>query len=249
MSIQVVTVCDKEPSIDYLIRGWRGLNKSLSRHGVDPVVLGYGQKWGGLGSKPKLLKEAIESGRITADRILFVDSHDVVFANSPEYIDELFTSTYGGVFDILFNAEAWCFPEPDFKDLHPKSDYPYRYLNSGAAIGDTQSFLDMLKQMQVDSWPEDFIKPDGTWSHLNDQLEFQKKFLFGQVAEDEPSIALDDCCLIFQTLVGESPENFDLSIEGVVRNKLTGTTPSVIHGNGPAKGEPTWGSILNHLKL
>jgi hypothetical protein len=249
MSIQVVTVCDKEPTHDYLIRGWRGLNESLHRFGHKPLVLGYGQKWTGLGSKPKLLKKAIESGLVTADRILVVDSHDVVFSDSPENIDHLFLTTYEALFDIVWNAERWIFPDVDLGPHHPASDYPYRYLNSGASIGSTDSFLAMLKQMDVDSWPDDFKKPDGTWSHLNDQLEVQKKFLFGQVADDEPKMALDDCCLIFQTFVGEDPENFNLSKPGVVANKITGTTPSVLHGNGPSKQSPAWEAVLNHLRL
>lgn len=249
MSICVVTVCDKEPTIDYLLRGWKALNESLSRHKVQPIVLGFGQKWGGLGSKPKLLKQAIESGLVNTDRLIFVDSHDVIFTHSPEHVEEVFDSTYEMLYDIVFNGERWIFPDPALGEHHPNTEFPYRYLNSGAAIGNTQDFLTMLEQMEVDSWPDDFQRPDGSWSHLNDQLEVQKKYLFGQVMPHEPKIRVDDRCYMFQTLVGESLENFDISHPGVVRNLLTGTAPSIIHGNGPAKNEPVWNAILSQLNL
>lgn len=249
MSIQVVTVLDKEPSLDYLIRGWRGLNESLARFKVKPTVLGYGQKWSGLGSKAKLLKKAIESGAITSDRVLFVDSHDVVFTKSPSKVDEIYMSTYEALYDIVMNAERWIFPDPDLGPYHPKSDYPYRYLNSGIMIGKTASIFDMLEQMQVDAWVDDYQNSDGSWTHINDQLDFQKKFLFGQVADNEPDIGLDDCCLMFQTLTGESLENFDFSKPKTPKNIITGTSPMVWHGNGPAKNEPVWNTLLQKLKL
>lgn len=42
MRISVVTVADKEPSIDYLAMGWKSFNKSLEWSKYTPVVLGWG---------------------------------------------------------------------------------------------------------------------------------------------------------------------------------------------------------------
>jgi hypothetical protein len=86
--VTVVAVADKEPVHDYLIKGWNAFNMSLKRFGHSPVILGWNQTWKGLGSKPKLLKKAIENDQIDSEYLIFSDALDVAFIDSPEAIVE-----------------------------------------------------------------------------------------------------------------------------------------------------------------
>lgn len=251
MSIQVVSVLDKPPTIDYLVRGWRAFNKSLQRFGHEPLILGLGSPWKGLGSKPKLLKKAIESGRIKSDYILFCDCLDVVFANYPADIFRQWKTEYPEA-RILWNAERNCFPHAHWAKHHPETDSPYRFLNSGVAIGRKEDFLQVLTEMKVDEKPDDYIKPDGKWHHENDQEWFMEKFLFGQCAPHELRMEVDSKCELFWNMVGETMDNVALVNipEAIfVGNELTRTMPSVFHWAGGAKTAGTMEPILKHLDL
>jgi hypothetical protein len=246
--VTVVAVADKEPVHDYLIKGWNAFNMSLKRFGHSPVILGWNQTWKGLGSKPKLLKKAIENDQIDSEYLIFSDALDVAFIDSPEAIVEEFNTFYPED-AIVWNAERNCFPCAEWAQFHPDSRYPYKFLNSGLSVGRTMDFLQVLTEMKVDEIPDDRQIYTGQWEHFIDQHFFMEKFLFGQCGEHELKQSVDSQCLIFQTMVGETMDNFELQEGRMIYNKSTGTHPMAIHWNGPSKTAGTMDVILEHLDL
>lgn len=248
MKLQIVAVADGYPTHSYLKRGWDALLNSCRRHQFEPVILGWSKPWTGLGSKPKLLKKAIEDGTVSADYILWIDAFDVVFADSPEKILDTYLAEFADKYRIVWNAEKNCFPDADWAQHHPKTDSPFKYLNSGMSIGDTKAYHTIFTQMGVDSWPDDHQRPDGGWHHVNDQQFVMAKFLFGQCAEDEPKMTLDTQCKMFQVLVGVEPEELEITSSGI-RNKITNTSPIAFHFAGGSKTAGLMEPILQSMNL
>ncbi len=215
--MQVVTCANKSPTAPYYL--FDEFKTSLAKYGIEPIILGWGEHWGGLGSKPRMLKKAIESGRITSEDMIFCDAFDVVFLGDPHDIPSHST--------LLYNAEKNCFPDGTLADKHPDTPYPYKYLNSGLSIGKTQSYLDMLIEMKADEIPDDH-QVNGQWVNPNDQDNVMRQFLFGSVP-----MKLDSGCGYFQTMI--MVEEGELTFEDKITNQVTGSSPIVFHFNGPSK--------------
>lgn len=237
--MKVVICADKRPAAPYYL--WDELLASLRRFGHEPLILGWGERWAGLGAKPRLLKQAIESGRITDEWIVFADAFDVVFATPPELIAELSTEFFDG--QIVFNAERACFPDASLAEKHPPSRTSYRFLNSGFSVGRTEDYLTALKWMKADEIPDDSRNPDGSANHPNDQNNWMQAFVSGELP-----IALDTPVAICQTLCGVKPEELNFDGE-FIENRETGGWPCAFHANGPAKDSGIMDPILRKLKL
>lgn len=238
--MKVVTVANRWPEESYYL--WREFLASLKRYGHEPLVLGSEPgEYRGLGSKPRLLKQAIESGRIPDERMIFCDAFDVVLAESPEAIARLAQASYGD--GIVWNAERNCFPDGTLADKHPATDSSFKYLNSGFGVGRTEDFLKMLEWMKADDIPDDSRNPDGSGNHPNDQDFVMRAFLYGGLG-----MKLDTMCVVCQTLCGVLPEEMDMSGK-YIRNRETGGQPMALHWNGPAKTNGTAEPILRKLGL
>lgn len=255
MNLTVVAVANGEPRESYLQRGFHAFKDSCARFDIQPLILGWGAPWRGLGSKPKLLKAAMEAETINTEFLIFADAYDTCFTQDPRKGVEMLKKAREATRDILhiiWNGERNCFPRAEWADHHPPSDWPWRYFNSGLSIGATEAYYAMLSQIGLEKRPDDHRKADGSWHHENDQDFLMDKFLHGQCGPDEPRMFVDTGCNWFQTMIGETMEGFDLiEVEGqpLVRNNRTGTSPIAFHWNGPAKSNGTMEPILNHLKL
>lgn len=250
-SLQIVAVANEYPRHDYLVRGYEAFLKSSRRYGFEPVILGWGRPWTGLGSKPKLLKQAIENGTVNAENIIFADAYDVWFATNPANI----LRKKQGFFPdsrIVWNAEKSCFPDNSLAQHHPITDSPFKYLNSGLSVGDTAAYLECLTEMEVDKWVPDYRQSSGIWVHRNDQDDWMRRFLFGQ-CPGQIKMALDHQCELFQTLTGvvSGELRFDHGeVEDErIYNLTTDTWPMAYHANGPAKTAGLMEPILQHLQL
>lgn len=245
MNVTVVTVSNRVPQEPYYL--YEQFHKSLSRHKVTPLILGGGfdkGTYGGLGSKPRLLKAAIEKGLIKTDHIIFTDCWDVVFASSPEDILEKYLHTHGhGDAPIVWNAEKNCFPNADLSSQHPETESPFKYLNSGLAIGKTSDFYAALVEMKADTIPDDHRGVDGNMVEPIDQNNWMELLCGGATW-----MKLDNWCEFFQTLT--EVEIGELSFKGKhIENVVTKSFPMVFHANGPSKESPVTKLILSHLKL
>lgn len=237
--MKVITVANKKPAEPYYL--FDEFLTSLKRHGHEPLILGWGEPWGGLGAKPRLLKKAIEIGRITDERMIFADSFDLVFACSPEIIDEHALEFYGE--EIVWNAEKSCFPDQSLAEKHPTSPTSFKYLNSGFGIGRTEDFLRMLEWMKADEIPDDSRDAEGYGIHPNDQ-----DFVMRALVSGELGMKLDHHAILCQTLCGVEESELDFS-GPFIANRETGSFPCVFHFNGPGKTNGLADPILRKLKL
>lgn len=241
---QIVTVSNRRPHEWYYL--YDHFLKSLGDEAKDVLVLNeelMGQRFNGLGTKPKWLQRAIKEKIITAPTIIFCDCWDLVFATTPEEV----ISTYDLCFDAPFviSAEKNCFPE-DCKAGYDALKIPteYKYLNSGFIVGETEAVLTVLESMDLPNQPEDHRLPDGTNFHLNDQLLFQEAFLKQPI-----KMELDYGQILSQTLHSAKIEDFDFE-HGRITNIETGYEPCTFHFNGGAKDNLSIRNpILKHLNL
>lgn len=223
----IVTVANHRPTQLYYC--YDAFMESCRRLGHEPLILK--ENFGGIGTKPRMLKAAIEKGLIPDKHIIFTDAFDVVFQRNLEVMPD----------KIIFNAERNCFPDVRLADKHPESKTPYRYLNSGLSVGPTELYLQALNEMNAQEIKDDTRLADGSWDNPNDQDMWMKLYLFGNTP-----ISLDTHCTLFQTLHDVPIDELDLS-EPLIRNKITGSTPVGFHLNGKKE---TWrNKILSHLNL
>jgi hypothetical protein len=251
VSVTVVTVTSRIPDRSrepyYRYNLW---HDSLTSLGCQPVVLGMGEHWGGLLTKPRRLRDWLRSGACTTDYLIVTDSYDVVFVASPaEVIDRYEESQESDV--ILFNAEKGLFPRGELEQrflslAHDDENdssrvYAWKYLNSGFYLGPPSLILQLLESMWLDDIHDDYQRKDGGWTHPNDQGWYQTLFC----AQPVP-MTLDYRCEIVQCGSACSIEEFDLT-GPKVKNIVTGTEPLVFHFNGGSKNSPEEGGIMHPM--
>lgn len=245
MKCQVVTVSSYQPKPSYYY--YQQMLASVRKFGVEPAILGWHEHWGGLATKPKLLKAFLQKGHQEGDVLLCVDAWDIVFQAPPEEILERYLSRFGPG-TIVFNAERNCFPRGDLSPEYDKIaeakevKTPWKYLNSGVMIGTPANILKLLDFMEVEKVPDDHQLPDGTWVHPNDQGHYSETFLKQPV-----DMVLDYNTELAMAMHGSELEELDFTGPRF-KNKITGTEPGIAHMNGHAKNflAPT---IHKHLGL
>lgn len=243
MKAQVVTVSSYQPKPSYYY--YRQMLASVRKFGHEPAILGWHEHWGGLATKPKLLKAFLDKGHNEGDVLLCVDAWDIVFQKDPQEIAEQYTHWSKS---IIFNAERNCFPRGD---LAPNYDTiaeaynvttPWKYLNSGVMIGTPEDILALLNHMKVDEVPDDHQLPSGQWVHPNDQEHYTVAFL-----QQPVPMLLDYKTELAMAMHGSELDELDFS-GPQIKNKITGNTPGILHMNGNAKNllAPT---VHQHLGL
>lgn len=104
----------------------------------------------------------------------------------------------------------------------------FRYLNSGTYMGRAADLLAMFDAV-LDDLHEGYGVTGGDVAHVNDQRWFYRYLL----AHPEKA-ALDTRGELFHTLHWTSLEDYEIvsAAEGLVKSRLTGTSPCLLHGNG-----------------
>jgi len=242
--IRVVTVCDEPPTQSYYC--YDEFLMSLSKQGVLPLILGKRPgEYNGLASKPKLLLKAIQDGWIKEEYIIFCDCFDLVFQADVEYVVQRFHEFNA---DVVISAEKNCFPndhKSDFdafwRDVAPTE---YKYINSGFIVGRTASLRALLESMDLEHEPDDFVMPDGSVFHNNDQLLFQRAWTIQPVR-----IAIDVHCILSWCMMNVGMDEVGFRLHRMVYNKSTDQYPATLHWNGGSKTQGTMEPILKHLNL
>lgn len=228
--------------------GYYRFVKSCHRYGIPYRVLGLGQTWEGGdmtglggGHKINLLRQGLETlkaelsmscsadGSCSDDDldtndivVLFTDSYDVVMADTP---GEMLRKYRQSGQDILFSAEPYCWPYRSLEDSYPTKDIdsPYKFLNSGGFVG-TVAALDHLFKKQGEALNTD-----------DDQGYFTMAYLAAHSSKNwDISLGLDTEAVLFQTLHGVKLKDLQIAPDASnLHNLVTGSQPSVIHGNGP----------------
>jgi hypothetical protein len=230
MQTEVVSVTSRIPGPSEPYYRYATWLESLQRVGVAPTVLGMGEHWQGLMTKPRRLREWLRGGGPTKDLLIVCDSYDVVFTEHPNSVGNHYIDVFG-TDSVVFNAERGLFPRQDLAGNFKDPGTPWMYLNSGFFIGTPANILQMLESMQLDDLHDDYQRPDRSWVHVNDQAWYQVSYCLQAVPQ-----RLDSQCEVCQCCSACSMEDFDLSGERV-RNVVTGTEPMVWHFNGGSKND------------
>jgi hypothetical protein len=215
--------------------------KSVRRFGYEPMILGSkpGQ-YRGLGSKPKLVKEAILNKSISEKYLIFCDCYDLVFIGSPF---EVMLKFYEFNAPFVCSSEKNCFPG-DLKDQFPEAPTSYKYLNSGFIVAETEAMLTVLESMDLDNVPDDYFDVvNNCHRHINDQFQYMQEFIKQPV-----KMVLDYKQELCNTLHQVTLDEFDFSFQRIV-NKETGSQPLTAHFNGSSKTSGLREPILEKLGL
>ena len=238
--MQIVTVANAAPKESYFC--FDAMLASCRRFGHEPLILGWGQPWGGLGNKPRLLLKAIESGQITDDHILFLDAFDTVLARPPCDIMAAYAEYHA---PIVWGAERNLFPDIgcDRDAVFPNAPGGFRYLNSGVCVAETGEMLRYLRHIDAANIRDDYKNEDGSMTHVNDQEIALRAFV-------EPfetvRMALDTHAEIVLNMHSVSPNEMDVSGERI-RIKCSGVEPCIFHANGNAKDSGMLALVLAKL--
>lgn len=195
--------------------GLEALAASCHRRGLGLHVLGLGNLWQGFGNKYLWTAEYLALQRLPDDDVMvFVDAYDVLALADEAEILAKFEATGAR---IVYTAEKVCYPDADLAERFPPSATPFRFLNSGGAVGRVGDMRAMIAAIG-------FATTD------DDQRAITRYFL------DHPgAIALDTRCAFFLPLFAVTDDELALDKgEGRVTLLATGERPCFLHGNGPS---------------
>ena len=202
--------------------------ESCHRFGIEPVILGWGEKW--TGSSEKLYAICSYIKDLPPDEIvLSVDPFDVIFLSDLGEIESKFRQTGKSflcgalklrsfnafVYDHEFNRTPW--PTPDT----PTS---YNFLNAGTWIS-TAGYAHNLLNGLINA------------GQLSPSVMDQEVFT-GIYITDKTQIDIDWQChlfynLLFSDFVTRRPDLTDFQYQdGRIRNSSTGSKPSLLHASG-----------------
>ena len=206
---------------------------SCHRHGISPVMLGWGKKWIGFGNKTTETRDYLK-GLPDDEIVISVDPFDVVFLCRLDEIEEKFRRASAPflcgalklgpllrrVYGREFNRERVPIP-------HNSSGYDY--LNSGTWIstaGYARRLIDRLER-EFSMGPTDM----------------DQELLTGIYGRDRSVVDLDWRCeifhnLLFKNFITRSADLKDLEFaDGRAKNVATGSLPCILHASGNAKME------------
>jgi hypothetical protein len=212
------------------------LRKSAFVNDVNINWIGNGVDWKGNSTKIKLFITLL--CRSKAKYALCLDSRDVLFYDKLETICKRFKIYLDRGYKVVYNAETNCFPRPEIAGMFPSQDKKYKYLNSGAIIGDRRSIVRIFRQAKKWHSKMPYIK--------NDQYFHQAYFLrYG----NEKKITLDYNCNIFQVMWDQGmggSANYDLIYsKNYIYNQHTQSFPCIFHYPGPSGTAETVYRIIN----
>lgn len=119
---------------------------------------------------------------------------------------------------IIYSTEKALYPitSPDYSF---KGETQWKYLNGGGYCGSLKLIIEFFEKYGLTKLPNE----------ANGQKEQHEAFL--QAKKDGFSIELDYNCNIFQSIAHMDGNEFEIK-NGLVINKITGSTPAIIHANG-----------------
>lgn len=169
-----------------------------------------------------VVRVVAEQGEYT--HLMFIDASDVVLLDGP---GEVMRRYHALNHPWVCNAEPVIWTPGSFQyEDYKTPECEYRYLNSGASIGEVGHMLKWFNK-----WTDNGKRrPTPADVSMGDQDWMAARFIEGY----PDAMTLDHQCELFQTmchsLVGDNPHC--VITPGKVHNRVTGTDPIVIHFNG-----------------
>lgn len=244
---QIVVVSSGLPNAPYYCLN--EFYKSLS--GEQIIQLGGDFPNFHLSDRPRILYDAFQKGIFTAPKILFCDSWDLVFVDKPEV---LFNKWEAMECDLGISGEKNCFPD-DYKEQFDKTApewTSYKYINCGLVLGHTEAFYEALKSMDALNHPYDYWDAENNrMFHYNEQKYWHEEWLKQPVNikidyRQDLAWCMQDVSMDDVVFWGGGNKEIEIN---KIKNKETGTSPSIIHWNGSSKTNGTMEPILKHLNL
>ena len=241
------------------------MERSAREVGIEVIRFATEKPWPGDYLQAKVL-DALECIRTLRDEythVLALDCSDSLFLGGA---DEILGNFSGG---ILIQAEKNCYPHPGLRNVYPEraeTATAWNYINSGGWIGErdqlTQAlpiiaqlctFCDqyawnlaylaqrysgsgLLWTLATERCPELGGKTLPEWT--SGKIHTRPELLDQQLTKRLPSIKRDLDCSVFQSLYLQQEDDFAFR-NGRLHNRVTKSTPSVLHWNGTrGKGAP-----------
>ncbi len=193
----------------------KNLGTNIDWHGTD-------MEGPGGGHKVNLVRDYLDT-LPENDIVLFTDAYDVFFTRD---LQEIVKRYMDASVEILFGAEATCWPDDSMQSLHPEPHmFKYKYLNSGQYIGRVGALKDFFAE-RLNNEDDDQLYMQRVW--LNDTTKF--------------SVGLDYEQYIFQT---HEPE---CRVDGELWNPITNTVPCLYHGNGGKDAKVIFDNLWSQVK-
>ncbi len=236
---QIVIVSNGQPDAPYFCL--EQFFKSLA--GEQIIVLGNDFPNFHLSDRPRILYNAFQQGVITAPKVLFCDSWDLVFVDKPKI---LFDKWEAMECDLAVSAEKNCFPG-DYVEQFDKAapeGTSYKYINCGTILGHSEAFYETLKSMDAPNQPSDYRMGNGQMFHFNEQKYWHEEWIKQPV-----NIKIDYAQNIAQCLQDVRADELEFMNDGRIRNIEQNAFPSIQHFNGGSKTAGLREPILKHLNL
>jgi len=188
----------------------------LEHHGFD-YTLTIDPLWHGWPSKLDGFIDIVNGLPEEYTHLMFIDAADVVALAGP---DEVMERYFEFNHPWVYNAEPFIWSPGSFEpEDYPTPNVLYRYLNSGASIGEIGHLRYWFNQ-----WPrpQNLSRGDQDW-------------MAARFIESYPdAMKLDTNCDLFQCACGSQvgPTPFIAIFSGKVYNRITDTYPLIIHFNG-----------------
>lgn len=220
-NFHVCTVSNRE-------NGLKNLLNSCKKNSIPIEVLGMNKPYPNNTIKLTYVLEYLKD--FPDDHIvLFVDAFDVIILDNKPTILKKFLDMK---VPFVIAAEKTCFPYPNLASKFPTSTTPFRFINTGTYIGYVGYVKKLLSEVTK-------ISPD----FKDDQAQMSLHYV-----DHQDLYVLDYQCNLFFPLEAVESSEYIIDRDNFsVFCKATGTTPSIIHGNG--NGKDRWNAIAQALKL
>jgi len=215
---------DKQAYFDLFI-------ESCNRFQIEPVILGWGEKWIGFGRKVMEIRDYIK--KLPEDELVIsVDPFDVIFLCGIEEIENKFNSLNvpflcGALKLDAFNRSVYEFEFNRTSKMIPETPTGYNYLNSGtwiARAGDAIKIIDTLIE-----------------KYQMTEVSMDQQLLTGIYIKNSSMVGLDWKCeifhnILFRDFVTRRPDLKDIVFNGSrIKNRATGSVPCILHASGNAR--------------
>lgn len=203
---------------------------SCNRHGIKPVLLGWGTKWVGFGQKTSAIRDYL-IGLPEDEVVISVDPFDVVFLCDPGEIERKFRRLslpflcgalkLGPLLRRVYQREFNHSGKP-----MPSNPTGYDYLNSGTWIS-TAGYARRL----IDRLVGEFAMGP---------TDMDQEILTSLYVHERGTVEIDWRCdifhnLLFKNFLTRRPDLKDLEFcDGRITQVATGTRPCILHASGNA---------------
>ncbi len=198
-------------------KGVKWLKVSARKHAIETKIISSWLKIPNLEKKITYQYKFV-SKLEDRDIVLFTDSYDVLIVKDKNIILEAFHRLNS---TAVFSAEKICWPDYHKESFFSGCNSPWRYLNSGGWIGVAKNMKEILSTaMELYNSSK---KKSGTDQRIYTDIYLSNLYM----------IKLDTNCNIFQSLWGSEDDIIFNNGEWI--NKVTNTTPCIMHANGNIK--------------